>query len=76
MLEKKNSKKKSFFHIRQTGITAEMLGHSILSQFDEIIFIEKTIPFIDNEQKAFNALDTIYEMTRDDTDKPIIFYFS
>ena len=44
-----------------------MLGHSILSQFDEIIFIEKTIPFIDNEEKALNAIDTIDSMTIDDT---------
>ena len=50
-----------------------MLGHSILSQFDEIIFIEKTIPFIDNEEKALNAIDTIDSMTIDDTFKPIIF---
>ena len=50
-----------------------MLGHSILSQFDEIIFIEKTIPFIDNEEKALNAINTIDSMTIDDTFKPIIF---
>ena len=41
MLEKKIQKRKAFFISDKTGITAEMLGHSILSQFDEIIFIEK-----------------------------------
>ena len=73
MLEKKIQKRKAFFISDKTGITSEMLGHSILSQFDEIIFIEKTIPFIDTEEKAFNALDIIDKLTKDDTFKPIIF---
>ena len=41
MLEKKIQKRKAFFISDKTGITAEMLGHSILSQFDEATFIEK-----------------------------------
>jgi len=35
-----------------TGITAQMLGHSLLTQFEGIRFQQVTLPFIDTAEKA------------------------
>jgi len=35
-----------------TGITVEMLGHSLLTQFDGVESTHETIPFIDSVAKA------------------------
>ena len=35
-----------------TGITVQMLGHSLLTQFEGLDFKEITLPFIDSQQKA------------------------
>ena len=37
-----------FFLSDRTGITAEMLGNSLLTQFDDIRFHRVTIPFVDS----------------------------
>jgi [pyruvate, water dikinase]-phosphate phosphotransferase / [pyruvate, water dikinase] kinase len=42
----------AFFVSDRTGITAEMLGHSLLTQFDGVRFSEVTVPFIDSPEKA------------------------
>ena len=34
-----------FFVSDRTGITAEMLGNSLLSQFEDFQFVRETIPF-------------------------------
>jgi len=45
-------KRKVFFVSDRTGITAEMFGQSLLSQFEETEFDETTLPFIDTLIKA------------------------
>ena len=45
-----------FFISDRTGITAEMLGNSLLTQFDEFQFHRITIPFVDSPEKAAEAL--------------------
>ena len=35
-----------------TGITAETIGHSVLTQFDGVDFESYRIPFVDSEEKA------------------------
>jgi len=37
-------KRTAFFVSDRTGITAEMLGHSLLTQFDRVSFTEITLP--------------------------------
>ena len=37
-----------FFVSDRTGITAEMLGNSLLSQFEDFQFVRETIPFVDS----------------------------
>ena len=45
-------KRKVFFLSDRTGITAETLGNSLLSQFDDIDFQRTTLPFINSPEKA------------------------
>jgi len=66
-------KRTAFFISDGTGITAEALGLSLLSQFGGIQFDRVTLPYIDNEEKAIRAVQKIAEATEKDGEKPIIF---
>lgn len=49
-----------------TGITAETIGHSVLTQFDSIRFDTFRLPFVDSEEKAQAAalrIKTAYAQT-------------
>jgi regulator of PEP synthase PpsR (kinase-PPPase family) len=41
-----------FFVSDGTGITAQMLGHSLLTQFEGVEFNQVTLPFVDTAEKA------------------------
>ncbi|MCR2746964.1 posphoenolpyruvate synthetase regulatory kinase/phosphorylase PpsR [Limnobacter parvus] len=56
-----------------TGITAETLGHSVLSQFEGIRFKQIRIPFIDSEVKAISARQKINDLAKYDGQKPLVF---
>jgi len=62
-----------FFLSDQTGVTAETLGHSLLTQFDGQAFRQLTLPFIDTDDKALEAVQKINEAASDGALKPIIF---
>jgi regulator of PEP synthase PpsR (kinase-PPPase family) len=62
-----------FFLSDQTGVTAETLGHSLLTQFDAHSFRQVTLPFIDSEDKAREAVDKINEAARNADARPIVF---
>ncbi len=66
------SKRTAFFISDRTGITAEMLGHSLLTQFDEMDFTERTLPFIDSETKALQAVQEINAAAIADVVRPIV----
>jgi hypothetical protein len=66
-------RRSAFFVSDRTGITAEMLGHSLLTQFEQIEFSEATLPFIDNEHKARAAVDEINAAARRDGARPLVF---
>ena len=55
-----------FFISDQTGVTAETLGHSLLTQFNGSNFRQVTLPFVDSEDKAREAV----EQTHKDTGLP------
>ena len=63
----------AFFLSDQTGVTAETLGHSLLTQFDGRNFRQMTLPFIDSEDKAREAVEKIDEIGAQDEKRPIIF---
>ena len=52
-------KRYAFFISDGTGITAETLGNSLLSQFGNIEFQRVTLPYIDSEEKAVAAVEEI-----------------
>jgi Uncharacterized protein conserved in bacteria len=66
-------KRTVFFISDGTGITAETLGHSLLTQFDKIHFTQVTLPFIDTAQKAAQAVKQINEAARSSGIQPIVF---
>ena len=62
-----------YFLSDQTGVTAETLGHSLLTQFNEQNIRHVTLPFIDTRDKAKEAVAKINEANRDAVLRPIIF---
>lgn len=62
-----------FFLSDQTGVTAETLGHSLLTQFSVQQFRQMTLPFIDCEDKAREAVRTINAVITDGSPQPIVF---
>ena len=62
-----------FFLSDQTGVTAETLGHSLITQFDSHEYRQVTLPFIDSDDKARDAVEKIDEAAEDDTFRPIVF---
>lgn len=67
-----NNRRSAFFVSDRTGITAEMLGHSLLTQFDNLTLQETTLPFIDSLDKAQEAVQKINETAVEDGVRPII----
>jgi regulator of PEP synthase PpsR (kinase-PPPase family) len=66
-------RRSAFFISDRTGITAEMLGHSLLTQFEQVEFSETTLPFIDSPDKARAAVDEINQAGRRDGVRPLVF---
>lgn len=67
-----SGKRTAFFISDRTGITAEMLGHSLLTQFEQIEFHERTLPFIDSEEKALQAVKDINSAGMSDATRPVV----
>jgi [pyruvate, water dikinase]-phosphate phosphotransferase / [pyruvate, water dikinase] kinase len=63
----------AFFISDRTGITAEMLGHSLLTQFDQVSFTEITLPFVDSIDKAQEAVKQVDQAAQKDGLRPLIF---
>lgn len=62
----------AFFVSDRTGITAEMLGHSLLTQFDGVRFNEVTLPFVDSIEKARDVVDKINRQAIEDGARPLV----
>ena len=62
-----------FFLSDHTGVTAETLGHSLLTQFDGQDFRQVTVPFIDTDDKARETVQKINEAARLESARPIVF---
>lgn len=65
-------KRSAFFVSDRTGITAEMLGHSLLTQFDGVRFNEVTLPFVDSIEKAREAVERINQQGVEDGVRPLV----
>jgi regulator of PEP synthase PpsR (kinase-PPPase family) len=62
-----------FFVSDRTGITAEMLGNSLLSQFEDISFTRETIPFVDTPDKIDEVVARIGEVAAGQSQRPLVF---
>ncbi|MFL6547044.1 MAG: pyruvate, water dikinase regulatory protein [Povalibacter sp.] len=62
-----------FFVSDQTGVTAETMGHSLLTQFDAQAFRQVTLPFISTVEKAQEAVLKINATARSEGVRPVIF---
>jgi regulator of PEP synthase PpsR (kinase-PPPase family) len=61
-----------FFISDRTGITAEMLGNSLLTQFEYIHFRRVTIPFVDSTERAEEAVRLVNETAQREGRRPIV----
>jgi len=66
-------KRNVFFISDGTGITAEALGHSLITQFDTIEFEATTIPYINNQEKAQKVVEQINEIYDQEKLRPLVF---
>ncbi|HKE93351.1 MAG TPA: pyruvate, water dikinase regulatory protein [Povalibacter sp.] len=62
-----------FFVSDQTGVTAETMGHSLLTQFDGQAFRQVTLPFISTIEKAEEAVRRINATAQSEGVRPVIF---
>ena len=62
-----------FFVSDQTGVTAETVGHSLLTQFEGLNFRPVTLPFVSTLEKAEEARQRIDAAGLADGLRPIIF---
>jgi [pyruvate, water dikinase]-phosphate phosphotransferase / [pyruvate, water dikinase] kinase len=67
-----SEKRTAFFVSDRTGITAEMLGHSLLTQFERVRFQEVTLPFVDTVDKALEVVTLIDQAGAADGARPIV----
>ena len=61
-----------FFLSDRTGITAEMLGNSLLTQFEDIRFRRVTIPFVDSAERVAEALRQVNDTAEREGRRPIV----
>ena len=62
-----------FFVSDGTGITAQMLGNSLLTQFEGVEFNQVTLPFIDSVDKARVCLQRIERESLRGDGRPVVF---
>lgn len=66
-------KRTVFFLSDRTGITAETLGHALLTQFEGVEFQQTSWPYLDSEEKARQIVERINQAAVDDGCKPLAF---
>lgn len=67
------SRRTVFFVSDQTGVTAETLGHSLMTQFEGLEFRPVTLPFVSTLDKAHEAVRRIDRAAQDEGVRPIVF---
>lgn len=66
-------KRSAFFISDSTGITTEVLGNSLLAQFEGIEFDKYTVPYIDTVKHAYEVVARINKAAVKDGLPPIVF---
>jgi regulator of PEP synthase PpsR (kinase-PPPase family) len=68
-----SQKRTVYFLSDGTGITAQMLGHSLLTQFEGVEFSQVTLPFVDTIEKAEECVARITAEAANGNGQPIVF---
>jgi regulator of PEP synthase PpsR (kinase-PPPase family) len=68
-----SQKRTVYFLSDGTGITAQMLGHSLLTQFEGVEFSQVTLPFVDTIEKAEECVARITAEALNGNGQPIVF---
>src|SRR5216110_1954314 len=68
-----SQKRTVYFLSDGTGITAQMLGHSLLTQFEGVEFNQVTLPFVDSTEKAEDCLARIEAEAATGNGQPVVF---
>jgi regulator of PEP synthase PpsR (kinase-PPPase family) len=69
-----SEQKRTVFYLSdRTGITAETLGHSLLTQFDNITWETVNAPFLDSVEKAGAVRKQIDQAAERDGCRPLVF---
>lgn len=68
-----SSNRTVFFVSESTGITAETMGHSLLSQFPHLDFTYIQRPYINTQEKAHNLSKEISKVSQEQGFKPLVF---
>jgi len=66
-------KRAAFIISDRTGLTAEALCHSLLTQFPRVHFDVETLPFIDTPEKAHETCKKINQAIGEDGARPLVF---
>jgi len=66
-------KRPVFFISDRTGITAEMLGHTLLTQFEGMEFDRVSCPFVDSPEKAAALVEQINRAAERGHGHPLLF---
>ena len=66
-------KRTVFFVSDQTGVTAETMGHSLLTQFDGAAYQSVTLPFVATEAQAHEAVRRIEQARQESGLRPVVF---
>ncbi len=73
MVNKTAKERLVFFISDRTGITAETIGHTLITQFPDIRFVQRTFPFVNSLEKAEYTVKRINDVGVQDGTRPIIF---
>lgn len=68
-----NTKRTVFFISDGTGITAENLGKSLLTQFEQVQIEEITVPYVDSVEKVQKLVEQINQVYQQDQCRPLVF---
>ena len=67
------SRRTVFFVSDQTGVTAETMGHSLMTQFEGVEFRAVTLPFVSSIDKAQEVVRRIDRTAQEEGMRPIVF---
>ncbi len=62
-----------FFVSDGTGITAETLGNTLLTQFEGVDFVKSSLPFVSTPEKARITVDYINHIAQTEPLRPLVF---